>query len=531
MGQAAEPPEPMPTGNGRFADPEWHDMPYALAAQGFLLADRWWQAAATGLRGVTAQHERQVAFLTRQWLDVLSPANWPWSNPEVVRRTRAEAGRNLVRGVGHWLEDLQGPLAGGSVPARDFVVGANVAVTPGEVVYRNELIELIQYRSVTEKVRPEPILIVPAWIMKYYVLDLSPENSLVRYLVAEGHTVFMISWSNPDAGFRDVGLDEYRRLGVMAALQAIEAIAPGRPVHGCGYCLGGTILAIAAAKMAADGEQRLASLTLLAAQTDFSEAGELMLFIDESELAYLEDLMWDQGYLDTTQMAGAFTLLRANDLVWSRLVRQYLLGEREVRTDLMAWNADGTRLPARMHAEYLRTLFLENRLSRGRYAVDGRPVALTDIRVPIFALGTERDHIAPWQSVYKIRLLSDTEVTFVLVSGGHNAGIVSPPGVPGRHYRAETIGAADTYQPPEAWVAGADRTKAHGGLPGRDGSRRGVPPRASPRARVRRSGACRPWRRHRAATCANPEPRARYRMCSARAWRCSSSSAMAATSR
>ena len=429
MGLEAEPPVAMPAADGRFSDPDWHDLPFALAAQAFLLADRWWQAATTELRGVTAQHERQTAFMARQLLDMFSPANSPWTNPEVLRRTRAEAGANLARGLGYWLEDFGALLTGRRDPPANYVVGQDVAVTPGDVVYRNELMELIQYRPATEQVRPEPILIVPAWIMKYYILDLSPENSLVRYLVCAGaHGVRGLLEEPGRKRCATSGSTTIAGSGVMAALDAIEAIVPGRRVHACGYCLGGTILAIAAATMARQGDQRLASLTLLAAQTDFSEAGELMLFIDESQLAYLEDLMWDQGYLDTTQMAGAFTLLRANDLVWSRLVRQYLLGERDGPTDLMAWNADGTRMPARMHGEYLKSLFLENRLSRGRYAVEGRPVALTDIRVPIFAVGTERDHIAPWQSVYKIRLLSDTDVTFVLASGGHNAGIVSHRG-------------------------------------------------------------------------------------------------------
>lgn len=446
---------PLSPAAGRFADPEWEDLPYALYAQAFLLAEDWWRAATTELRGVTAQHERQVAFVARQLLDLVSPANCPWTNPEVVRRTGAEAGNNLLRGLSYWLEDQEALLAGPGPRAADHAVGRDVAVTPGMVVHRNELIELIQYRPMTDKVLPEPVLIVPAWIMKYYILDLSPANSLVHYLVAQGHTVFVISWRNPGPDMREVGLDDYRRQGVMAALDAIETIVPGRRVHACGYCLGGTILTIAAAKMASEGDQRLASLSLLAAQTDFSEAGELMLFIDESQLAYLEDLMWDQGYLDANQMAGAFRLLRADDLVWSRLIRQYLLGERDEATDLMAWNADGTRMPARMHSEYLKSLFLQNRLSRGRYAIDGRPVVITDIRVPIFALGTERDHIAPWQSVYKIRLLSDTDVTFALASGGHNAGIVSEPGRPGRHYRIMSMAAGDAYIPPETWGAQA----------------------------------------------------------------------------
>ena len=324
-------------------------------------------------------------------------------------------------------------------------------------MYRNRLIELIQYSPHTKQVYAEPILIVPAWIMKYYILDLSKHNSLVKYLVDAGHTVFIISWKNPDSEDRNLGLEDYLSLGVMSALQTIGEIIPDKKIHTAGYCLGGTLLTMAAAAMAAIGDERLKTITLLASQVDFREPGELSLFIDQSQVSYLEDIMWEKGYLDGSQMAWAFSMLRSNDLIWSRMVDDYLLGKRRSMNDLIAWDHDTTRLPFRMHSQYLHSLFLNNNLVRGRFEVNKKRIALNDITEPMFVVATVKDHVSPWRSVYKISLYTNNEITFVLTSGGHNAGIVSEPGHHGRSYHMSTRKAGDKHKSSDTWLEKAPK--------------------------------------------------------------------------
>lgn len=437
----------------RFKGEKWQQWPYNLLYQSFLLSESWWQKATTDLRGVSTHHREVVAFGVRQLLDVFAPSNFILTNPDVWQHTVEQGGINLVKGWQNFIEDRQRAIMGQRpVGVENFKVGEKVGITPGRVILRNKLMELIQYSPTTQSVYAEPVLIIPAWIMKYYILDLSPANSLVNYLVDKGHTVFMVSWKNPGRDDRNLGMDDYHNLGVMVAIDAVSTKISGQKIHAVGYCLGGTLLCIAAAAMARGGDDRLKSMTLFAAQTDFTEAGELMLFIDESEVSYLEDTMWHQGYLDTKQMAGAFQMLRSNDLVWSRIIHDYLMGERQPMIDLMAWNADATRMPFRMHSEYLRRLFLNNDLFEGRFQVDGQPIALNDIHTPIFMVATVKDHVAPWRSVYKLHLLSDAvELTFVLTSGGHNAGIVSEPGHPRRTYQISTSKEGDKYIDPKNW--------------------------------------------------------------------------------
>ncbi|WP_298109949.1 alpha/beta fold hydrolase [Bradyrhizobium sp.] len=435
----------------RFTGRDWELPPFNLLAQAFLLTENWWHLTTSDVRGVARSDAAIVDFVQRQCLDTVAPTNFAGANPKVLRKIIETGGGNFVHGLQNWVEDWLTLLSGGR-PDQQFAVGKDVAVTPGKVVYRNELIELIQYAPTTPTVRPEPVLIVPAWIMKYYILDLSPDNSLVRFLVRNGFTVFMISWKNPSSEDRNLSLEDYRERGVDAAVAAIEKMMPGHEIHAAGYCLGGTLLSIAAARMERDRPGCLRSVTLLAAQTDFTEAGELTLFINESQVTFLEDMMWQRGVLGPRQMAGAFQMLRSNDLLWSRLVHDYLIGERARPSDLMSWNADATRMPYRMHSEYLRQLFLNNDLAEGRYHAAGRPIALSDLHKPMFVVGTLRDHVAPWKSVHKIHFLADADTTFVLANGGHNAGIVAAPNEAEHSYQVLRKKATDPYIGPDEWV-------------------------------------------------------------------------------
>ena len=424
-----------------------------IAFENFLhLADE----TAMTVPGVSRSHAEKVRFATRMALERLHPDNFFWTNEEAIKTTRDKAGANLVRGWMNILEDATNALAGRHENGAAEKLGKSLAVTPGRVVYRNRLIELIQYEPTTETVHAQPVLITPAWIMKYYILDLSAQKSLVSYLVDQGFTVFIISWRNPDQEDRDLSFDDYRRMGVLAALDAVSDIIPDTRIHTVGYCLGGTLLSIAAAALARDGDDRIASLTLLAAQTDFRDPGELSVFIDESQLELLDASMDAEGVLTADQMSGAFMVLRSRDLVWRRNQRAYLFGERHQLFDLMIWNNDTTRMPYRMHSEYLRRLFLNNDFVQGRFMVDNKPAAVSDIRAPIFALGTEKDHVAPWRSVFKIHLFADAEVTFALTNGGHNAGVVSEPGHPRRHHRILTKPDSEHYIAPEDWLERAE---------------------------------------------------------------------------
>lgn len=469
-GQASSTPH-----DDRFRDPSWQQWPYAGLRDAFLMGSQWWKDASQ-VDGMSRHHQQLVGFFARQWMDALSPSNSPLLNPQVAQSGAAGLA-GMQKMWAQAMDQMQRPAGehGGEPQPLPYAVGQDVAVTPGEVVFRNELFELIQYHPTTPKVCAEPLLIVPSTIMKYYILDLSAQNSMVKYLVDQGMTVFIMSWRNPDEAQRHWGMDDYLIEGVMRALQQVREQTQSAHVHAMGYCLGGTFLAIVASlmgwlqkhqaakrpKTAPTGLAwpqplpELASVTLLAAQTDFSEPGELGLFIDEDQLRTLREEMARTGYLSGKQMAGTFQFLNARDLVWSRMVNNVLLGKDDVGNDMMSWNADTTRLPERMHNEYLQQLFLDNAFRNGHYKVAGQSVAAENIRAPLMVVGTEKDHVSPWRSVFKIHLDARVDTSFILASGGHNAGIVSEPGHPHRHYRRGLQPAGQPWRDPDDWLANA----------------------------------------------------------------------------
>ncbi len=441
----------------RFHTENWSMYPWRLWAEQFLQTEAWCLQATTKVPGLPIPVKRSISFRTRQILDALSPSNFVLTNPDLFRETIRSGGTNLIRGTELAVQDFMEKVTG-SPPAgvENFIPGKQVAITKGKVVFKNHLIELIQYEAQTPKVYKEPVLILPAWIMKYYILDLLPENSLVNWLTKQGHTVFIVSWLNPTSEDRELGMDEYYRKGAMAAIDKVSQEIPHTKIHLMGYCLGGTLAMITAAAMAKNKDNRIKSLTLLAAQGDFTEAGELLLFINKSELSFLKSMMWEQGYLDTKQMAGTFQMLRSYDLIWSKMVQDYMHGTQRGMIALLAWNADATRMPYKMHSEYLEKLFLNNDFAEGRFTVEGHHIVAENIQTPAFAVSTEKDHVAPWKSVYKTHLLINNDITFVLTNGGHNAGIVSEPGHAGRSYLIRERKKDSAYLDPNTWLKEAE---------------------------------------------------------------------------
>ena len=444
----------------RFHSDSWQYLPWRYWAESFLQTEDWWRRATADIPGLPKPVSRLVSFATRQVMDALSPSNFVMTNPDLFQETINSYGHNLIHGTKLAIDDTLEKLTGvPPVGVENFIPGKHVAITKGKVVFSNHLIELIQYEPQTRAVYKEPVLILPAWIMKYYILDLSPHNSLVKWLVKQGHTVFIVSWRNPDAKDRNLSMDDYYRLGAMAAIDTVSSILPERKINLMGYCLGGTLALITAAAMGREGDKRLNSLSLLAAQGDFTDAGELMLFITKGEVDFLESMMWDQGYLDTKQMAGSFQMLRSYDLIWSKMIHDYMNGTQRGMIDLLAWNADATRMPYKMHSEYLERLFLNNEFAEGHFTVEGKPVAAKNIQVPIFAVSTKKDHVAPWRSVYKIHLMTNTSITFVLTEGGHNAGIISEPDKKRRSYRIHERQKDESYLSSTNWLDIAETRK------------------------------------------------------------------------
>ena len=458
MGQTVAPVVEPAKGDKRFNDPAWKDeVVFDYLKQSYLLTSRWLQGTVKEVDGVDSKTAQKVEFYTRQFVDALSPSNFAMTNPQVLKATVETKGENLVKGLQNLLTDLErgkGKLAIRQTDMKAFKVGENVATSPGKVVFQNELMQLIQYAPLTEEVHAMPLLIVPPWINKFYILDLKPQNSFIKWATEAGYTVFVISWVNPDEKLSALVFEDYMKLGPLDALSAIEKATGEKKISAIGYCIGGTLMATTLAYMAARGDDRIAACTFFTAQVDFTEPGELGVFIDEDQLTGVQEVMSKKGYLDGTEMATTFNMLRANDLIWSFVVNNYLMGKDPFPFDLLFWNADATRMPAAMHMYYLRNMYQKNLLAQpGGLVIDNVPIDLRKISIPTYIQAGKEDHIAPAKSVYKATQIFGGPVRFMLAGSGHIAGVVNPPSAKKyQHWLNET--ATNPATLPE-WQAGA----------------------------------------------------------------------------
>ena len=460
MGMHGTPIASPEKGDKRFKDDEWQEhFLFDFIKQSYLITARHVHDTVSCVEGLDDQTQKKVSFYTRQYIDALSPSNFAMTNPEVFRETVKNHGQNLVKGLNNLLRDIE--EGGGNVRVRmtdtsAFELGKNVATTPGKVVFQTEMMQLLQYTPSTDKVLKKPLLIVPPWINKFYILDLREKNSYIKWCVDQGHTVFVISWVNPDEKLAEASFDAYVQNGVLAALDAIEQQTGEKEVNAAGYCLGGTLLATTCAYLAAKRQKRIASATFFTTMTDFSEPGELGVFIDEGQISSLEKKMFERGYLEGAEMAGTFNMLRANDLIWSFVVNNYLMGKDPFPFDLLYWNSDSTRMPAKMHSFYLRNMYMENKLAEpGGIEIDGTPIDLGKVKIPCYFISAIEDHIAPWKSTYTGARNFGGPVRFVLGGSGHIAGIFNPPAA--NKYGYWVNPAAKLPESVDAWFEGAEQ--------------------------------------------------------------------------
>ncbi len=459
LGAEAEPVATPDAADHRFRDPDWRqNQLFDFLKQAYLITGRWAHDLAENADDIDDHIRHQARFYIDQAVSALSPSNFVFTNPEVLRQTLTTSGENLVKGMEQLGEDLREAQSSFAIKQSDtsaFAVGRNMALTPGKVVYQNDLIQLIQYAPSTGKVHDRPLLIVPPWINKYYVLDLNPRKSFIRWAVSQGLTVFCISWVNPDERLAAKGFADYMREGILESLSAIEQATGQTSVNAIGYCIGGTLLASALGYMAAKGDERIKSATFFASQVDFEGGGDLRVFVDKDQLDRLERHMAAQGFLDGQSMANAFNMLRPDDLIWPFLIDRYMKGKAPGAFDLLCWNADSTRIPAATHAFYMRECYLYNHLSQGKMVLAGERIDLSKVIVPVYNLGTRDDHIAPLPSVFKIGKFLSGPTRMVATASGHIAGIVNPPEAEKYCYWTNDTG-ADTL---EGWLDGAKRTE------------------------------------------------------------------------